>query len=91
MSREEFGAHTIRELFRAFVAEKRRRDDDLNLRSFHAWQTVNVFAHLKAKKRMPKLKTFMNVTKRQGHQTPREMRAAIRQIAASLPRAPRKG
>lgn len=92
LSREEFGRLTIRELFREFVVGKEQREYEFQLATLTAYQTVRIWAMTKSKKRMP---TFASlIRKKGGDQTPREMRAALQQIAGQFgirPRVVKKG
>lgn len=74
---------SIRELFREFVAAKRKRRADLERDLSHAWYTANLAGAAFGGK-FPDLKTVLEKSKPPVPQTAQEQRSALESIASTM-------
>jgi len=72
-------------LFREFVVAKRNRDDDVQMATFQAYQTVRIWAITKSKRRMPPLKDMLGTASTNtldANTSPERARAMLELMAA---------
>lgn len=71
---------------------KEQREHEFQMATLTAYQAVRIWVTTQSKKRMPTFESL--IRKKGGDQTPREMRAALQQIAGQFgirPRVVKKG